>query len=261
MAPDVVAPGNLAGAGYPNLPLAYVVIAAHSLAQLPTGTNGLRGSWWNGGYGYNTNSDDNAPTSAAGVLQVALPAGLSGGRSAGKYGGWDGAGGEYRGMYAAFTFRIVGTSYENQPVATKLAEVGYGLPNAPGAANAQGYLIIKGTGSQTIESAFQLWFCQQDILNRNLVANVNTSNLLTAGPWHRIELLMTMNEIGVANGVLKLWIDGQLALSYSDVVYRTPSYPALFHAWKHDVVWGGIGGTRTRTDYFKFDHDYVAGLR
>ena len=96
-------------------------------------------------------------------------------------------------------------------------------------------------GGRTLASSFKLDLAQQDIVARNLDANVNTSRLLTVGPWHRIEVLMTINDIGVANGTFKMWIDGQQTHNYSNMVYRTSGYPAKFWNWKHDIVWGGTG--------------------
>jgi hypothetical protein len=260
-APSSTGTTGISSSNFANLPSGYTRFAEHALSWLPSGTNGNSGSWWQGGSGWSILSDNSAPFSASGVMELVLPAGLPGGAGTGGFGGWDGQRGEYNSVYVSFGFRIGGTDYENHPVRTKLAEIGYGEPFGVGG-NAQGVIGISGEGgARTLASSFKLDLAQQRIVARNLNANVNTQRLLTVGPWHRIEVLMTINSIGSANGTFKLWIDGQLTHSYSDVVYRTAEYPYKFYAWKHDIVWGGMGGERTRNDRFLWDHVYIAGLK
>jgi hypothetical protein len=219
------------------------------------------GNWWQSYGRWSVLSDANAPTSESGVIELVIPSGASGGAGIGAFGGWDGQRGEYRSIYGAFSFRIGGSDYENHGVRTKLVEIGYGATPGTGGA-AQGVIGISGEwGNRTLASSFKLDLATQDIVERNLSANVNTNRLLTVGPWHRIEVLMTINDIGVANGKFKMWIDGQLTHDYTDIVYRNAANPAMFWAWKHDIVWGGTGGTRTRNDRFLWDHLYLAGMK
>jgi hypothetical protein len=252
---------GISGSLLPNMPSGLSRIAEHGLSWLPSGTNGNAGNWWQSYGRWSTMSDNNAPFSASGVMELVIPSGASGGAGIGAFGGWDGQKGEYRAIYGSFGFRIGGSDYENHPVRTKLVEIGYGAPPGTGGA-AQGVIGISGEwGGRTLAPSFKLDLAQQDIVERNLAANVNTARLLTVGPWHRIEVLMTMNDIGAANGKFKLWIDGQLTHEYTDLVYRTAAYPAMFWNWKHDVVWGGTGGNRTRNDRFLWDHVYLAGVK
>jgi len=231
------------------------------MSWIPSGTNGYIGNWWQSYGRWSVLSDNNAPVSSSGVIELVIPSGASGGAGIGAFGGWDGQRGEYRSIYASFGFRIGGTDYENHPVRTKLVEIGYGATPGTGGA-AQGVIGISGEwGNRTLASSFKLDLATQDIVERNLSANVNTNRLLTVGPWHRIEVLMTINDVGVANGKFKMWIDGQMTHDYTDVVYRSAASPAMFWAWKHDIVWGGTGGTRTRNDRFLWDHLYLAGVK
>jgi hypothetical protein len=261
-APSTSGTSGVSTSNFANLPSGYSRIAEHALSWLPSGTNGNVGNWWQTSYGkWTILSDSDSPFSPSGVMELVIPSGTPGGAGVGGFGGWDGSRGEYRAIYGSFGFRMGGTEYENHTVRTKLVEIGYGATPGTGGA-AQGVIGISGEGgSRTLASSFKLDLAQQDIVARNLNANVNTNRLLTVGPWHRIEVLMTINDIGVANGTFKMWVDGQLTHSYSDVVYRTAAYPAKFWNWKHDIVWGGTGGTRTRNDRFLWDHVYVAGIQ
>jgi hypothetical protein len=259
--PSSTGTSGISTTNFANLPSGYTRFAEHPLSWLPSGTNGNSGSWWQGGSRWAILSDNAAPFSASGVMELVIPAGLPGGAGPGGFGGWDGQRGEYSSIYVSFGFRIGGSDYENHFVRTKLAEIGYGEPYGVGG-NAQGVIGISGEGGgRTLASSFKLDLAQQRTVARTLDANVNTQRLLTVGPWHRVEVVMTINSIGSANGTFKLWIDGQLTHSYSNVVYRTAEYPYKFYAWKHDIVWGGIGGERTRNDRFLWDHVYIAGVR
>jgi hypothetical protein len=252
---------GVSGSLLPNMPSGLSRIAEHNLSWLPSGTNGNAGNWWQSYGRWSTLSDNNSPFSASGVMELVLNSGTPGGAGIGAFGGWDGQKGEYRAIYGSFGFRIGGTDYENHPIRTKLVEIGYGATPGTGGA-AQGVIGISGEwGARTVASSFKVDLAQQDIVARNLDPNVNTSRLLTVGPWHRIEVAMTINDIGAANGTFKMWIDGQMTHNYSDVVYRTAAYPAKFWNWKHDIVWGGTGGARTRNDRFLWDHVYIAGVK
>jgi hypothetical protein len=85
--------------------------------------------------------------------------------------------------------------------------------------------------------------------------------VFTFGTWHRYEYVMTLNDIGVANGTVRLWWDGVLILEYTDVVFRDAANPSGFYGRRSDPIWGGGGGSqRSRTDYLDIDHLYISGL-
>lgn len=90
-------------------------------------------------------------------------------------------------------------------------------------------------------SDWDVEFRQQQPVNRSMAQNVNTTRLFTSGTWHRMEVHVVLNDIGVANGKLKWWIDGILALDYSDITFRDATDSTGFHAWRWDPVWGGGG--------------------
>ena len=88
-----------------------------------------------------------------------------------------------------------------------------------------------------------------------LVPNVNHVPV-TLGTWHRIEWLMAYNTTtNPANGICRWWLDGQLIGDYYDVNYP----PGPLTDYKLAPVWGGIGGTKTETDYYYFDHVHMSG--
>jgi hypothetical protein len=162
-------------------------------------------------------------------------------------------------MYVSMWFRIVGSDYENQLVGTKIAYRGFAR-DASTALN-DGYFWITGDGIQATHSSFNLEYRQQNNVGRNFPQNVDVSKVLTVGGWHHFELTFELNSLGSANGKVKWWVDDRLILDYSDVVYIVPGAANGFQGFKVDPVWGGLGGTRTRDDYFQVDHIYISGIR
>ena len=75
------------------------------------------------------------------------------------------------------------------------------------------------------------------------------------------ELLMTVNTVGQANGILRVWLDGTRILNYTDRIYRTAGNASGFFARSWASIWGGTGGTaKTRNDRIHIDHLYVSGV-
>jgi hypothetical protein len=83
----------------------------------------------------------------------------------------------------------------------------------------------------------------------------NVNNVPVAlGAWHKIELYFKYNT-GGANGVVRWWMDGTLIGDYSNI-----SFPAsgCFAEFQFSPTWGGVGDTKSQTDYFWFDHAFIS---
>lgn len=63
------------------------------------------------------------------------------------------------------------------------------------------------------------------------------SDVLVVGRWHQIDAEIRMNTPGLADGVLRLWVDGQLVIDQRSVLLRTTAHPTqrfntlLIGAW------------------------------
>ena len=91
--------------------------------------------------------------------------------------------------------------------------------------------------------------------SRRLVPNVNAT-AVTLGVWHRIEWYVKYATSGSSgDGVVKWWLDGVLQGSYGDV--QTPS-DAGFTEFKLSPTWGGVGDTKSGTDYYWFDQLHLS---
>lgn len=67
------------------------------------------------------------------------------------------------------------------------------------------------------------------------------------GEWHDLEVILEANVPGVANGVVKTWIDGVQALNRNDVLLFPSATTAQFSNWYLDPTYGG--GLRPATNY------------
>jgi hypothetical protein len=203
-----------------------------------------------------------APVSPPGMLQTLFPADLEAGRAPTSWSGWD-SGGQYNGqkskVYFSLWLRIRGDDFENQAVGTKVGFWGYGRDPDRTADN-QGFFLLRGRGRQETARAFRVEYLQQGHVVRIVRPNLIQRPLFTAGSWHHWEAVFEMNDLGRKNGVLKMWIDGQQTMEYSDMVYATFEGQNAFYNYTWNPTWGGRGGRRTRPDVIEIDHVYLSGV-
>lgn len=84
---------------------------------------------------------------------------------------------------------------------------------------------------------------------------------LTVGPWHHIEVVWRMNDIGSANGEIHVWVDGEKYIESLNIEYRSSSYPVGFFRHHGDMIFGGDAGEVVSEDTrFQFDHLYISGV-
>jgi uncharacterized protein YjdB len=84
--------------------------------------------------------------------------------------------------------------------------------------------------------------------------NVNNVRIFP-GRWHRLEMYMKKaSASGVADGVVRWWVDGVLAADYPNAKLRGNAF-SEFH---FSPVWGGLGGTKAHNDYLWVDHIYLS---
>ena len=69
----------------------------------------------------------------------------------------------------------------------------------------------------------------------------------TRGQWHRVEIYQKQGAS--QNGIVRVWVDGVLAIDRSDVGTRSTPIDNITISG----IWGGIGDTKTQADYMRFD--------
>ena len=86
-----------------------------------------------------------------------------------------------------------------------------------------------------------------------------TQTAIRPGEWHRYEMYLKMaSTSSSSDGVLKVWVDGTLNVSRTDVC-TLGSNSTKMESVRLSGMWGGIGDSKTETDYLWYDHTYVSG--
>jgi endonuclease/exonuclease/phosphatase family metal-dependent hydrolase len=85
----------------------------------------------------------------------------------------------------------------------------------------------------------------------------NMTNVqLTPGTWYRLELYMKKASVsGAADGIVRWWVDGVLAANHTNARLRGEP----FTQFPLHPLWGGIGGTKSRDEWLRYDHTYISG--
>jgi hypothetical protein len=130
----------------------------------------------------------------------------------------------------------------------------------PGGVPNQIFSRIVGNGTTSAQTNWEFQILGQNHVDWTKGQNRNLTKRVLAGKWQHYELLMALNTVGSADGVLKVWLDGVLILEYYDVVYRTESDSSGFYGRDFHPIWGGAGGpSKSRDDYTRLDHIYISG--
>lgn len=224
--------------GWPNEPAGLTTITDQPWDALTT-------LGWNIVYnanGYVTiGADLLAPQSAPSVLQYMYPAGFAGGSApATEYIGLPSAKRIYMGMWWKASNPWQGHSSGVNKIQFLFPGSGgdiymamYGPPGGP-------YELSVLPQFPNLPSS---WY-------RPNVANVP----VTLGQWHRIEWLIDYSASS-SNGGMQWWLDGQLIGSYTNVQF--PSAGMIeYHL---SPTWGGMGDTKSQTDYYWFDQVRISG--
>jgi len=159
--------------------------------------------------------DPEVPGTSKSVLELRLPRGLQGGYAATKIGQhpehrgngpllWDPAlstGHLYLGVWVRFSPGFT----TNRNVAQKVLYVKSDLPANAALAHAPIIMFNDDAGGD------QLWptYIPQHPFGR-YEAPRTAANDLNDGRWHLVEMLQGPNTPGVANGTLRIWVDGRL---------------------------------------------------
>ena len=225
------------------------------------GTGIITGRFWRYPSSLRGVTDISAAQSPSGVATYTWPAGLTPGTSAGI--GWqawaDDAQSARTHYYESFTFRMSQAKFEVHGPSGGMKFFGWWGVGQRGAANNQVAGWISAVGGNP-SNLFRIEVRQQIVQTRNLTQNVDPTPYLTTQAWHQVEFQFIANTIGSANGVCRVWIDGHKIIDYSNVIWRTSTYPAGFFLRKYDPTWGGNGGpNKTLTNSMELDHIYASG--
>jgi hypothetical protein len=199
----------------------------------------LNGEGWSGNRLVTIVTDATAPHSPSSVGQWRYPAGFAGGSAPANM---------WRDLPAAFNEGFVGIWWK---------------PSNPWQGHPSGvnkiYFLFGGACGNLIPvmygptgGPYELRVAPEWGDWRWLTPNV-TPGLITLGAWHKIELYFKYNTPG--NGIIRWWMNGTLVGDYTNISFPSSG---CFGGFQFSPTWGGVGDTKSQTDYFWYDHAYIS---
>jgi len=213
----------------------------------------LTGSGWHDEGGHTSiASDSGAPLSPTGVLQHQFYSGMPAGISPGNT--WFLFPQTSPEVYLGFWWKASVGFQQHSSGRTKiifLSDTG-GNPL---------FFYMGGPQGQTYTIGMQ--HQNSDICNDHLSGypgicgtwDIPSGAAFTTGQWVKIELYVKRSTTSTSrDGTLKFWVNGVLACSFTTMNFG----PNPFSSVPIVPIWGGVGGTKTQTDNFWYDHVHVS---
>lgn len=217
---------------------------------------GFSNQSWPAGWGSDSPpqivSDGTAPASASNVARQTFPSGFVGGVSPNNfYFPIPGA----RELYAGYWWKA---SNPWQGHSSNGNKIHFFMGN-----NGSWNQVVEMYGPVSGPWRYSIYFPNSSVSNSHLSPSygdaVGTRHIfpnisdppVTLGAWHRIEHYAKMSTTPTSrDGILRWWVDGVLVGSFTDVNYPQET----ISEFQFSPTWGGVGDTKTQTDYFQWDH-------
>jgi hypothetical protein len=200
-----------------------------------------------------------APMSPPGTMGMAYPEGML---SSGEPASFSLYIPEQRELYVSYHFMMpsnpVSGMWELEPAGVKvLGYISYGDNDQQN----QGFPLFKPGGLQAGPLSARSDYVGKGDACEDYVDEPNRYKI-TLDEWHQFEFYGKLNEMGEANGVLRIWLDGELYSECDQMSYITELWPHGFWQIHFQPVWGGWheGLRKTQDDYAYLDHIYVSGI-
>jgi hypothetical protein len=193
-------------------------------------------------------TDASAPQSPSNTLHFNYPAGFAGGSSAANT---ETSVGSYRVFYFCYWIKH---SSNWQGHVTGISKHGYvWMGNNP--------LFVyeaEGAGSNPLYTRMALqgvvaqpnsdgWYGQ----------NLVPSATFTRGQWDLVEILLTGNTSGTADGAMDVYLDGVHVSHWTGIQYSSGT--TAWNLFRIYPVWGGIGDVVNAAQYQAWDQVYMSG--
>jgi len=199
----------------------------------------------------------NAPMSPPGTMGMAYPAGMLSSGEPASFGFYIP---EQSELYVSYHFMMQSNfdngMWELEPAGVKI--LGY-ISYGDGSQQNQGFPLFKPGGRQRGPLSARSDYLGKADACRDYVGEPNR---ITLDEWHQFEFYGKLNDMGEANGILRIWLDGELYSECDLMSYITESWPHGFWQVHFQPVWGGWheGLRKTQDDYAYLDHIYVSGI-
>jgi uncharacterized protein YjdB len=191
-----------------------------------------------------------APISPAGVMQFRYPTGFVGGVSPGN--SRLPFGGGYSKIYFRYAFKISDNFHGHRSGINKLQHIWVADP-----VNNRLVPLLYGSDGGPLRFMLALQG-DPDRVGRLGANRIGARDVINRGQWYVAEMLVELNTPGVANGVLRYWLDGELIGSYDNIRYLAAGEPNVFFEFMHGPTWGGLEDSAPSTFFLWFDHTYVS---
>ncbi len=241
----------LASTDRPNEPAGSVFLSENAFDSKPDNKWLTAGTWWDL---YPTGNaqiiaDPSAPKSPSNVLQQKRPPNSHGGTQLG-----------YsfpqpkKEVYVAFWWKpsdpFYGWSNNTQKIASiqpsmNMFFMWFGERTKP---RTGGVLLQTATVDNSHAG------CPYAFSSCNFYSNMS-SGIITGGQWHLIEWYVKLSDSETSkNGILRWWIDKELAGNYTNINMST----VLYDNFQFNHTWDSGDPNQPTTDYHWFDHAYIS---
>jgi hypothetical protein len=229
-APVAPLPGS-----WPNEPSGFTVVR-------DTPWNTVNGGSWSGATSLTTVvADATAPHSPSNVLQFRYPAGFVGGDAPGTIYSPGVTGKEY---FVGMWWKP-SNPWQSHP--SVINKVFFFYTDAW----ADVVMTMYGSGSYYLKVVTQGMPSSGPYLEQN----VNTVPVVL-GQWHRIEMHVKYDSYyGARDGFIRWWVNGTLVGDHRGLGFPND---AGFAEFQLSPTWGGVGGTKSRDDFYWYDHVYLS---
>jgi hypothetical protein len=209
-----------------NLPSGMSSVADYDFTSPTSITTGSRGS--TAGF-----TDATAPYSPDKVARFVYPAGAADGFGTGQR-GVDVPDDTVR-VYTSFNIRL-SSNYTVHPSNQKIIY----LFRTTDQSNGSMVLGIRpGSGETDYTAGTLRWNMQTQTSDATRYSNTGTPSLVR-DTWYHVEMLAVMNTIaGTADGVFKVWVDGDLIFDYSNVLFTDTGGVMKWRDAAFDPYYGG----------------------
>jgi hypothetical protein len=206
-----------------------------------------------GSNNFSVSYDASSPGSPGNVLQVRFPKGLETGTGPGTLYHSD-----YlleRNAYFSFYFKVGSDADLTEDSRTN--KVAFLNAYRSTGTYAMFFLTVtdNGEGSNRFYLRLNGQGLEQSPNAVNWVPNQNAFGWFPGSQWVKVEGRIDLNTPGVADGRVRLWVNGKLTTDYSGIKMVTPGHTSsgTFSNIKVQPTWGSDGDTIEREYYFWYD--------
>lgn len=204
------------------------------------------------GWGYVGNKQIDNTTNTpdpTGTLRIDFPIGLDDGVEAGQ--AYYDTLPNKNDIYVGFWFKF-SSNWDRHSIGDKLA---YSINQNGGCGNFA--IIVRNDFGSKMTMTNQP--CSP-FITANFLSNTGYDPVINLNTWYWVEYYAKKNTPGVADGLFKLWIDGQLVTSHTNVPYWTSSEGSKYWGIVRMIpVWGGnVGDKKTAADSIWYDDVIVS---